>query len=167
MTPALSIVTLPESSLRKRSVEVSPETIGTPEFQEFIDLLTDAMFEYDGVGIAAPQVGRNIRVFIASEKGGPKAYVNPEMVQMSENLIDSEEGCLSVPGVWGVVPRAKRIKLKALDRHGRMIEVDAKNFHAIILQHEFDHLEGILFVDKATRIDKGASKLATKFFRDA
>ncbi len=167
MAKPLSIVTLPAPSLRERSVEVAPAAIGTPEFQEFIDRLTDAMFEYDGVGIAAPQVGRNIRVFIANEKGGPRAYINPVITEMSEKTVDSEEGCLSVPGVWGVVPRAKRIKLKALDRHGRTIEIDAKNFPAIILQHEFDHLEGILFVDKATRIDKGASKLATKFFQDA
>lgn len=167
MPKPLTIVTLPTPSLRERSIEVVPSMIGTPEFQEFLDLLADAMFDHDGVGIAAPQVGRNIRVFIANEKNVPKAYINPEITEMSENLIDSEEGCLSVPGVWGVVPRAKRVKLKALDRHGRKIEVDAKNFPAVILQHEFDHLEGILFVDKATRIDKGASKLATKFFQDA
>jgi peptide deformylase len=167
MPKALTIVTLPEPSLRERSVDVAPETIGTPDFQEFIDQLTAAMFHYDGVGIAAPQVGRNIRVFIVNEKGGPKVYINPEIIEMSEKIIDSEEGCLSVPGVWGIVPRAKRIKLRALDRHGRKMEVDAKNFSGIILQHEFDHLEGILFIDKATRIDKGASILATKFFRDA
>jgi peptide deformylase len=167
MPQPLSIVTLPTPTLHERSLEVAREKIGTPEFQQFLDRLTQAMFDHDGVGIAAPQVGHNIRVFIVNEKGGPKAYINPELSEISEKLVDSEEGCLSVPGVWGVVPRAKRVTLKALDRHGRKVELNAKNFQAIVFQHEFDHLEGILFVDKATRIDKGASKLATKFFQDA
>jgi peptide deformylase len=160
MAKPLSIVTLPTPTVRERSVEVARQDIGTPEFQQFVDQLSEAMFAHDGVGIAAPQVGRNIRVFIVNEKGGPKAYINPELSEMSEALVDSEEGCLSVPGVWGVVPRAKRITLKALDRHGRKVEIAAKNFQAIVFQHEFDHLEGILFIDKATRIDKGANKFA-------
>lgn len=160
MAKALKIVTLPTPSLRERSLEVEVETIGTPEFQRFIDDLAETMFTADGVGIAAPQVGRNIRVFIVNEKSGPKAYINPAIELLSEATIDSEEGCLSVPGVWGVVPRAKRIRLTALDRHGRQVVVQAKNFPAVVYQHESDHLDGILFVDKATRIDKGADKLA-------
>ena len=77
---------------------------------------------------------------------------------MSEALQDSEEGCLSVPGTWGIVPRAKKISFKALDRHGRRVEFDAKGFMATVYQHELDHLNGILFVDKATKIIKKTGK---------
>ena len=87
-------------------------------------------------------------------------YINPVVEVLSEAVVESEEGCLSVPGIWGIVPRAKKIRLKAYDRHGRRIEVDAKGYSAIIIQHEFDHLQGILFVDKMTHATKGTDKKA-------
>ncbi len=158
MPKSLPLVTLPAKTLHQRSVEVDPKTIGTPDFQAYLDDLIETMFVEDGVGIASPQVGNNLRVFIVNEKGGAKAYINPELTMLSEATVESEEGCLSVPGVWGVVPRAKKVHVKALDRHGRTVEFDAKAFRAIVFQHEFDHIEGILFVDKATTITKGKAK---------
>lgn len=163
MAKSFPMVTLPTASLRERSVEVDPKMIGTPEFQGFLDTLIETMFVEDGVGIAAPQVGQNIRVFIVSEVNGARAYINPEITKMSETQQISEEGCLSVPGVWGMVDRAKKIHFRALDRHGRRVEFDAKDFMATVYQHELDHLNGILFIDKATKIVKGSEKIKTFF----
>lgn len=156
MPKSLPLTQIPTPSLRERSLEVDPAIIGTTDFQTFLDDLIETMFVEDGVGIASPQVGKNIRVFIVNEKTGPKAYINPEVTALGEHSVESEEGCLSVPGVWGIVPRAKKAHVKALDRHGRRVEFDAKGFMAIVYQHEFDHLNGILFIDKATRTETAA-----------
>lgn len=160
MPKALKVVTLPTQTLHQRSVPVAREEIGTPGFQEFLDDLILTMHAAGGVGIAAPQVGNNLRVFVVDNKADVEVYINPEIEMLSESMLESEEGCLSVPGIWGVVPRAKRIRLKALNRHGRRSEVEAKGFHAIVLQHEFDHLEGVLFVDKALKTTKGTDRKA-------
>lgn len=141
-------------SLRERSIEVDQTHIGTSEFQSFLDDLIETMIVEDGIGIASPQVGKNIRVFIVNEKFGPKAYINPEVTPIGEPIIESEEGCLSVPGVWGIVMRTKKAKVKALDRHGRRVEFEVKGFMAIVFQHEFDHLNGVLFIDKAIRTEQ-------------
>ncbi len=154
MPKALKLVTLPAASLRERSVEVDPKAIGTPEFQTFLDDLIETMFVEDGVGIAAPQVGRNERIFIVNEKAGPKAYINPEVTPIGELTEASEEGCLSVPGLWGWVKRAKKAQVTALDRHARRVEFDAKGFMAIVFQHEYDHVNGVLFVDRAYATEK-------------
>lgn len=159
MAKSLPLVTLPAPSLRERSVEVDPKAIGTPEFQSFLDVLIETMFAEDGVGIASPQVGRNERIFIVNEKDGPKAYINPEITEMSDATQDSEEGCLSVPGIWGLVKRAKKIRFRALDRHGRKVEFDAKGFMATVYQHELDHLNGILFIDRAVTTTQGHGKI--------
>ena len=158
MPKALTLITLPTKTLREPSIDVDPDAIGTPEFQTFVDDLIETMIVEDGVGIASPQVGKNIRVFIVNEKSGAKVYINPTISFLSEATIDSEEGCLSVPGMWGVVPRAKKIHVQALDRHARRVEFDAKGFSAIVFQHEYDHLNGVLFIDKATQITKGVGK---------
>lgn len=159
MPRILPVVMLPAASLRERSKEVDPKNIGTNEFQAFLDTLIETMIESDGVGIAAPQVGRNDRVIIVSEKKGPKAYINPELTKISDELQESEEGCLSVPGVWGIVDRAKKITFTALDRHARRVEFTAKGFYATVYQHEVDHLDGVLFIDKAKKIIQGSEKI--------
>jgi peptide deformylase len=159
MPKSLPLVKLPTKTLHKPSDLVNPKVIGTPAFQKFLDELTETMFVENGVGIAAPQVGRNERICIVSEKTGPKAYINPEIISKSEALQDSEEGCLSVPEVWGNVKRAKKVRFRALDRHGRKVEFEAKGFMATVYQHEVDHLDGTLFIDRAEKITKGAEKL--------
>lgn len=154
MAKALPVVTIPTPSLRERSVDVAPEQIGTPEFQVFLDELIETMYVEDGVGIAAPQVGRNERIFIVNETNGPNAYINPTVETLSDLDVESEEGCLSVPGVYGIVKRAKKVRITALNRHGRKTEFTAKGFLAIVFQHEYDHLNGILFIDKAVKTHK-------------
>ena len=161
MPKSLPLVTLPTASLRERSVEVDPKAIGTPEFQLFLDELIETMFVEDGVGIASPQVGRNERIFIVNEKAGPKAYINPTVTPVGNGEQDSEEGCLSVPGVWGMVKRAKKVHVQALDRHARRVDFDAKGFMAVVFQHEFDHLNGVLFIDKAYKTEKKSADKTT------
>lgn len=142
------IVKHPTPSLRERSVEVSPSEITTPEFQAYLDKLSATMLVKDGVGIASPQVGNNIRVIVVLMDDQPTCFINPELSKLSTGMIDGEEGCLSVPNVYGIVERHKRVTLKALNRHGRRIEMELRNFPAVVVQHEIDHLDGILFIDK-------------------
>ncbi len=144
------ILTEPTKSLRERSRVLDVEEVTTPEFQQYLDRLIHTMFTSDGVGIASPQVGRNIRAIVVFMPKGAECFINPEITKTSTSMTDSEEGCLSVPGKFGIVPRHKKVTVRALNRHGRRVEFDAKNFPAIVFQHEIDHLDGILFIDKAT-----------------
>lgn len=152
MKDTFPVVTLPTKTLRDRSRELEVSEITTPEFQAFLDKLVETMFVEDGVGIAAPQVGNNIRAIVVNTEAGPECYMNPELVKKSEAMVDSEEGCLSVPGKFGLVKRHKKVTVRALNRHGRKVEFEAKQFPAIIFQHEVDHLDGVLFIDKADKV---------------
>lgn len=159
----LPVLTDPTPSLRERSRELSLQEITTPEFQQFLDTLIETMFVEDGIGIAAPQVGQNIRAIIVNlKKEGATAFLNPEITKTSETTLVGEEGCLSVPGKYGMVRRHKRISLQALNRHGRKVEMDVSGLFATVFQHEIDHLNGILYIDKALEIfDKASGKKIT------
>lgn len=159
----LPVLTDPTPSLRERSRELSLQEITTPEFQQFLDTLIETMFVEDGIGIAAPQVGQNIRAIIVNlKKEGATAFLNPEITKASEATLVGEEGCLSVPGKYGMVRRHKRITLQALNRHGRKVEMDVSGLFATVFQHEIDHLNGILYIDKALEIfDKASGKKIT------
>ncbi|MCC7522340.1 peptide deformylase [Candidatus Uhrbacteria bacterium] len=152
MSDTFPLVTLPAASLRERSRELDIAEITTPEFQAFLDKLIRTMFVEDGVGIAAPQVGNNIRAIVVNVGNGAECYMNPEILKKSETLQDSEEGCLSVPGKFGLVKRHKKVTVRAINRHGRRVEFEAKQFPAIVFQHEVDHLDGVLFIDKADKV---------------
>ncbi len=143
-------------SLRQRSRELRMEEITTPKFQAFLDKLIYTMQVSDGVGIASPQIGENIRAVIVNGTGHPECLINPEIIKKSDALLDSEEGCFSVPGKYGIVQRHKKVTVRALNRHGRKIEMEVKNFPAFVVQHEVDHLDGILFIDKATNIHQAS-----------
>lgn len=140
-------------SLRQRSQELDVAEVTTVAFQAYLDDLIRKMIEARGVGIASPQIGRNIRAVVVQPDptDDPQVLINPEITKKSEALLESEEGCFSVPGVYGLVKRHKKISVRALNRHGRRIEFEAKNFPAFVIQHEIDHLDGILFIDKATK----------------
>ncbi len=148
----LPIVTLPNPQLRTRSAEVDPKDISTPDFQVWLDDLVETMWKADGVGIAAPQAGRWVRVFVAVDGKTPHIVINPVLVKKSWRMEDGEEGCLSVPGKWGIVRRARGFTLKGLDREGKPVTHDAHGFFARVLQHELDHLDGVLFVDRAKKV---------------
>jgi peptide deformylase len=148
------ILTDPNPILRTSAADVSVKEVTTPEFQKFADEYTAFMVNSNGVGLAANQIGISKRIIAVLEKRTVSVYVNPEIIKTSSATMESEEGCLSVPGVFGIVDRAKRIRVRALDRHGRHVEFNVAGFPATIFQHEIDHLNGILFTDKAKQILK-------------
>ncbi len=128
------------------------------ELKDFADDLTYTMYETDGVGLAAPQVGVSKRIFVVdfywAQDGAikkPRIYVNPEII-FSEGSISHEEGCLSVPDVYEKVKRPSHIKIKAQDLNGNFFEEEFEEFPAVVFQHEFDHLNGVLFVDHLSKL---------------
>jgi len=148
----LPILTLPNPQLRQRSADVDPKYLKTPEFQVWLDDLIETMWKADGVGIAAPQVGSPIRVFVAVDGKTPHVVVNPVMTGKSWRMEDGEEGCLSVPGKYGIVRRYRTFKIKCLDRNGEKVAHEPTGFFARVLQHELDHLDGVLFIDRAKKL---------------
>lgn len=111
------------------------------------------MVESNGVGLAANQIGHDLQIFVidknlADENGAPDAYINPEITEFSKNTGEVEEGCLSIPGYWHQIKRSKKIKIKALDENGKKIKIKARGFLARVLQHEYDHLQGMLIRDR-------------------
>jgi len=149
----LNIVTVPNPVLRKRAEEVT--NIGS-ETSKLIDemIYTLENNPRKGIGLAAPQVGRSLRIIIA--KSGRKndeaityALVNPEIIKRSDDVEPDYEGCLSVPNTYGLVERSKKVVVKALNRNGKKITLKASGLFARVLQHEIDHLEGILMTAKS------------------
>ncbi|MEO7779147.1 MAG: peptide deformylase [Fibrobacteria bacterium] len=145
--------------------------IGDPQFQSFIDALMRCGQENLGVGIAAPQVGRSLRLFIMAPQPNarypdapamePTAIINPEILRVSEERETGWEGCLSVPGFRAKVPRHLEIDVAFTDRHGRDRTERFSGFLARLFQHEFDHLEGILYPE---RLDKGEALITLEEF---
>ncbi|MDO4517679.1 MAG: peptide deformylase [Bacillota bacterium] len=124
----------------------------TPRIQQALDDMVDTMRDASGVGLAAPQVGLMRRMFVAEPEPGDVYYfVNPEIISL-EGEQEGVEGCLSVPDMIGNVKRPERIKIRGLDRDGNLQEYDFEGFKAVVMCHEFDHLEGVLYIDKATDI---------------
>ncbi|HOG15553.1 MAG TPA: peptide deformylase [Candidatus Absconditabacterales bacterium] len=124
---------------------------------EFAEILMELMYEYDGVGLAAPQIGRNVRMIAITywketKKGHERIdediMINPEIIEKSNEMLVSEEACLSVPDVIGKVKRHQNIVVEYLDIFGRKKKKKLRNYNACIVQHEIDHLDAILFVDK-------------------
>jgi peptide deformylase len=147
--------------LRARALTVDRADIRRPTLQKLIDDLIETMFEYHGVGLAAPQVHEGVRVFVAtlssadgdSEDRAPVAIINPQITVVGADVIEDWEGCLSIPDIRGRVPRAREIVLRAFDRHGERIELHAHDYPARVIQHETDHLDGILFFDRMRSFD--------------
>lgn len=154
MPKILNIVTVPNKKLRECSTEINLPTISSKEFQRFIEDMKFTMVEKDGVGLAAPQVGKNIRMVIVNTKNGPTCVINPLIIKKSFLKEWGEEGCLSVPSIFGDVKRHKNIKCIYYDENGKKVEITASGLMARVFQHEIDHLDGILFIDKAKNIKK-------------
>lgn len=145
------MLTQPDPRLRIRSSPVPVSDITSTRVQTMIDELMVTMKEEHGVGVAAPQVGIHERIIIVETPKGPEAFINPEIIDRSHRTVNSEEGCLSVPGVWGIVKRNKSVRVQALNRKGEHVELAADGLTAIIFQHEIDHLDGVLFVDRVEK----------------
>jgi len=148
----LPIVTLPNPILRQRARELNLNEIKTSTIQKLIFDMKETVGPAGGIGLAAPQVGLSVRLIVISLENKVMALINPEIINFSWRKETAEEGCLSVPQKFGSVKRAKSIKIRALDENGEVIKFKAKDLFARVIQHEIDHLNGILFIDRAKRV---------------
>lgn len=151
----LPVLKYPDPRLAQKSVEVKEIT---PEIRQLVDDMVETMYARDGVGLAAPQVGEQIRL-VVMDSSGPAArenlivLINPKLF-LSGPEVESEEGCLSVPDFRETVYRCSEAKVKALDIDGKPVELSLSDYEAIIVQHECDHLEGRLFIDHISRLKR-------------
>ncbi len=144
------IVEVGDEVLRERAPKVIK--LGR-NIEKLLDNMRDTMYAYKGVGLAAPQIGVSKQVIVVDVGEGLVELINPTITDMDGSETDTE-GCLSVPGVMGEVSRAVRVRVKGLDRSGHNVDIEAEGFFARALQHEIDHLNGILFLDKAQNLKK-------------
>jgi peptide deformylase len=145
--------------LRQKSKELRAEELQNKEIKQLLLDMAKTMVERDGVGLAAPQVGHGIRVVVINTADNVVFLINPQILRKSWRKEIEEEGCLSVPQVFGLVKRSIRVKVVALDQNGRKIKFKASGLFARVIQHEVDHLDGVLFIDKAKTITKGKEVL--------
>ncbi|HRC84819.1 MAG TPA: peptide deformylase [Thermoanaerobaculia bacterium] len=147
----LPIVRLGHPVLREVAQPLDPRVIASKDLQAFLDDLFETMVAARGVGLAAPQVGAGVRIFVygaAKAEIAERVVINPRITFEDGELASDWEGCLSIPGLRGLVPRHERLRLSALGRDGRPYELVAEGFEARIIQHELDHLDGIVFLDR-------------------
>lgn len=153
----LKVARIGHPVVRAEARPVARNKITSPEIQRLIDDMQETMHEYDGVGLAAPQVHVGLRLAVIevpeSDERAQDAVpftvlVNPEVEPLSEAKLVGYEGCLSVPDLRGLVPRYEKVRLRALDRKGRPISLEASGFFARVLQHECDHLFGRVYLDR-------------------
>jgi peptide deformylase len=156
MTELIPIIQLGNPLLRRKAAWV--DNIQDERIQQLIDDLTLTVAQANGVGIAAPQVAESHRLFIVASRPNPRypnapemeptAMINPRIVAHSTEVAKGWEGCLSIPGIRGLVPRYQAIAVEYTDRNGKLHALELTDFVARIFQHEFDHLDGIVFVDR-------------------
>jgi peptide deformylase len=152
----LKVARMGHPVLRAKARPLEKAEIRTAAMQKLIDDMIDTMSEYHGVGLAAPQIHEGLRIFVAALDAGdddeepsePIAFINPEITVVGSDVVEDWEGCLSIPDIRGRVPRAREIKVRAFDRTGARIELSAHDFPARVIQHETDHLDGVLFFDR-------------------
>ena len=154
----LKVARLGHPVLRQPADPVPAEAIQTPEIQRLIDDMVETMREYNGAGLAANQVHTLMQICVIEVKDNPRypeaesipltVLINPVVTPLSPEMEDGWEGCLSVPDMRGVVPRHTAVRLEAYDREGNRIDVVAKEFLARVIQHETDHLRGVVYVDR-------------------
>ena len=144
----MRITKLGEEILRQVAEPVKPEEIND-EFRAFIDEMFEAMIEADGVGLAGPQAGISKRVFVViADDDVRRVFINPQIISTSAEVCDYEEGCLSVPGVYENIQRPAKVTVQAFNEKGRPFTLEAEGLLARIIQHENDHLDGHLFIDR-------------------
>lgn len=160
----LNILTYPDKFLAQPTVSVQEVT---EELKQLIEDMADTMYKAPGIGLAANQVGSDKRFLIADPLGDPekrefKVFINPEIVKMTGEVISEEEGCLSVPDFRADVKRAEKIVINYKDLDMNSFTLEAEGMLAIILQHEIDHLNGILFIDRLSALKKQLYKRKVK-----
>ena len=149
----LKVSRLGHPVLRMEAQRVSPERLASPAMQKLIDDMMETMVEYYGVGLAAPQIHESLAIAVIESHGARgdipmTVLVNPDVTVLDEELIEDWEGCLSVPDFRGRVPRWRKLRVDALDRNGKKFQLTAEGFFARVIQHEFDHLLGKVYLDR-------------------
>jgi peptide deformylase len=154
----LKVARLGHPVLREKARPVAVEDIGSAGVQRFIDDMIETMREYDGAGLAANQVHMPVQIAVIEVESNPRypeavaipltVVINPVVTPLTEQMEDGWEGCLSVPDMRGMVPRHTAVRLECHDREGNRVTLDAKDFFARVIQHETDHLDGIVYVDR-------------------
>ncbi len=149
----LPIRVIPDPILR---IAAAPVTKFDSELRDFVEAMKETMYRAPGIGLAAPQVGDSRRVFVmdtSEDKSGFAAFINPEIVKRSGKE-QSEEGCLSIPGFRETIQRSKNVVVRAQNIDGELFECEAEELDAFCIQHELDHLNGVLFTDHLSRLKK-------------
>ena len=150
--PARPIVRLGHPALRTPALPIPLERIADPEIQALIDDMVETMHEAHGVGLAAPQVGEGAQLFVYQAAGPPElplhVVINPLVTPQAREVAYDWEGCLSIPDLRGMVPRHPAVRIQGLDRQGNQLNYVARGFEARVVQHEFDHLNGVVFLDR-------------------
>lgn len=159
----LKVARLGNPVLRTLAAPVPPEGIGAPAVQQFIDDLIETMIEYDGAGLAAPQVHVSQQIVVFQVSDNPRypdaesipltVLINPKITPLTQEMEEDWEGCLSVPDLRGKVPRYTRVRVEAYDRAGKRLNYTAKEFAARVVQHECDHLLGKVYLDRMRSMD--------------
>jgi peptide deformylase len=159
----LKVARMGHPVLRQRARHVEAAELRHSSTQKLIDDMIDTMHEYHGVGLAAPQVHEGLRIFVAAidprsdeplpPDVTPMVFVNPVVSPVGTAVHEDWEGCLSIPDIRGRVPRCREVVVRALDRSGGKIELSSKDFPARVIQHETDHLDGVLFFDRMTSFE--------------
>ena len=154
----LKVARLGHPIIRRKADRVSESEVHSQEIQSLIHAMIETMREYDGVGIAAPQVHVSKQIAVIEVKANPRypdapdipltILINPKIIKHSQKKIDGWEGCLSVPDMRGVVPRYESLICEALNQNGETVKIEAKGFFARVIQHEYDHLQGCVYLDQ-------------------
>ena len=157
----LKVARMGHPVLRAKAKPIAPSEITSPRVQRLVDDMFETMREYGGIGLAGPQVHEGVRIFVAGLATAPVTpeigdegdmpfltIINPELELVGSPAATGWEGCLSIPDIRGLVPRAPEVRVKAYDRTGRRISLTARGLPARVIQHETDHLDGILFFDR-------------------
>ena len=149
-----------DPALRRRAVPVEKVT---PEIRRLVEDMTDTMYDEVGIGLAAPQVGHSVRLLVVGDEEGRgvQALVNPVITE-SGGTVTAEEGCLSLPGIFADVTRAQWVKLEAHDLDGKPIALTARGLRSRVFQHEVDHLDGVLFIDRLDPVTRDRIKRRIK-----
>jgi peptide deformylase len=153
----LKVARIGHPVVRRTARDLTRDELRSPELQRLIDDMEETMHEYDGVGLAAPQVHVGLRLAVIevpasderAREGVPfTVLINPRLTPLGEEMLPGWEGCLSIPELRGIVPRLARLRLDALDRRGKPFSVEAGGFFARVIQHECDHLDGHVYLDR-------------------
>lgn len=145
----LDITKLGEDILRQKAEPVAEVN---DEIRQLAEDMFETMIEADGVGLACPQIGKSLRMFVLiADDDVRRVFINPQIIKTSEEVCDYDEGCLSIPQIYETISRPEKITVQALNEKGRPFTLEADGFLARIIQHEYDHLDGILYIDRGDK----------------